>query len=164
MTEPLEYRAVLRLVENLRQIDPSRGFFSHVEDVAVKLDPDQSLEELIGVYPAIVLMPGNDETWQYEPGSQAIASIPWRLVWVASARTEEPSGSGLEDGGRMLAYWRACRDVLKVFIDDVTLGGLVTELRITNRAWNREIDGLDVHAVIDFTMRTRRDFTSPGGY
>ena len=46
-----------------------------------------------------------------------------------------------------------------------TLGGLATDVRITDRRWSRQAyDGQTVVAEIEIQIQIRRNFTRPGEY
>lgn len=166
MTEPHEYLIFERLAANLAAIDPSRGYYATVEDVAVRLDPDEAVSETEDVYPLVVLetMPG--EKWEWEPAQQAICTFAAKISWldkVAPSDTTPPET--LPKGARLLRYWRACTDIAKALADDVTLGGLAIDVRIVNRHWPRErYDGAVTVAEVEIQIRTRRDFLTPGAY
>lgn len=164
--EPLEVRIFERLAAILAAISVAGGYYFDVGDAAVTLDGAASVAPTAAGSPVIVIEPGTSENWQYENANQATVEIPARVIWVGSPRgPEDPAPSvTLSKGARMRTYWRACRDVLKAVNDDYTLGGLVVDVRVTGRQWDQSLEGQDVYAVIDVSIRTSRDFTTAGGY
>lgn len=169
MSEPLEYRAITRLGENLAAISVDRGFYHDVEDAIVTLDRAEAAAESEHAPDWIIVEPGTKgERWDYEPASQAIAYVPVTVHWVGKATPpdfgDQPAPPPLERGARMRKFYRVCADVHRAIADDVSLGGIVVDVTVTGRDWNREIDGLDVYASIDLLLKTRRDFTRPGSY
>lgn len=170
ITPPIEFRIFDRIAENLRAIDPARGFFGHVDDVAVRLDPDAEASEASTASPLIVVEPFGSERWEWEPAMQAIATMGVRLSWLEDVAPVVPIDGGApasaDDNERILRFWKACNDMSRAVVaDDPTLGGLVTDIRIADRRWNRQAyNGQTVVAEMEVQIRTRRDFTRPGGY
>lgn len=169
-TPPLDYRIFVRMAENLRAIDPARGFFGHVDDAAVRLDGDSQASQASTASPLIVVEPSGSERWEYEPGQQALSWIGARISWLEDVAPEEPIAGGApvatDDDERLLRFWKACADIARALVaDDPTLGGLVTDIRITDRRWSRQAyEGQTVVAEVDVLIQVRRDFTTPGGY
>lgn len=174
MIEPLEMRIFEALRDRLAAIDPAAGYYGHVEDVAVKLDPDQEVSGLDTMpedQPVIVIEPFGAERWTWEPAMQAIAEIGARISWLEAVIPDTPESStaapaSTVDRARLLKFWRACADMSKALIaNDPTLGGLVTDIRIADRRWNRAAyNGQTVVAEMDVAIKTRRDFLMAGGY
>lgn len=161
-TEPREFLAFLGLQAALRRIDsgahPDR-FYNRVEDVAVKLDPDQDVAEIAGVFPLVVIEPTDDE-FTHEPAMQSQIAVGVRVSWLESVTPPEDATAATprrpSDLARLRAFYRACLDVETAIADDVGLGGVVTDTRIASRKWNRDTNGQHVLAEIEIVMNMRR--------
>lgn len=164
--EPLEVRIFERLAAILAAISVEGGYYFDVGDASVTLDGAAAVAATAASSPVILIEPGTSEAWAYQPANQAIVELPARVIWVGSPRgPEDPAPFvTMPKGARLRTYWRACRDVLKAVTADYTLGGLVVDVRVTGRQWNQDIEGPDVYAVIDLSIRMSLDFTTPGGY
>ena len=168
MVEPLEFRIMERLAANHAAIAKDRGFFFDVDDAAVSIDAAVDAEALKDRPVVVVIEPGDSESWQYEPGRQALVLMRAWVTWIASPlpldHSQADGATTIDRRARQLALWRACADTARTLVEDPSLGGLVVDTRIVGRKWDREIDGLDVYVSIDLEIRTRRDFTRPGAY
>lgn len=154
--EPIEFQIVQNLQAALQAIAVAGGYHYDVAGAAVKLDPNQDIESLIapgGARPFIVIEV-TPETWQYQPASQVLMTIPVTVYWVTdSDPTSDPS--------KMQTFFRGCADVERAIAADVTRGGLAVDTRITKRELSKEIDGAQVWAVIDTEISLYRTYGAP---
>lgn len=172
MTEPLEFQIMLALQARFQQIRVADGYFYGVDDVAVLLDPDNSVEALRAtvdgsprVRPFVAIEPLDGEEWNYEPANQLRFVLPMLVNWVHTAVPASDAVTGVPmpppDAARLQVYWRGCADIEKALnrSNDPGLGGLATDVRIVDRKWiaDREV-GQDVWAQLTLHVHTRREF------
>ena len=156
MPEPIEYRAVRSLQAALQSIAVAAGYHYTVQGLAVRLDPDQAVEDLIppeGLRPFIVI--GIErERWTYEPASELDLVQPVSVFWVHLPET-------LTDEGRLLTYFRGCADVEKAISVDFDRGGLASDTRIVGR--ERALRGQEIWAALSVEMTLHRQYGQPNG-
>lgn len=169
MTEPLEYQIMVALAERFRLMSTDAGYFYGVDDVAVHLDPDHGVDELMQadetgprVRPFVILEPVDGETWEYEPANQLKFTMPILVHWVHTAVPLDDAVTAVPrppaDHERLRLYWRGCADIEKAInrSNDPHLGGLAVDVRIVDRLMR--FRGQDVWATLTLHVTSRREF------
>ena len=160
MPEPLDFQIIQNLQTALRGISKTATppFHHTVMTLAVKLDPDHSVEDLIDNAPArpfMILELPPDGPWEYFPDDQLVATIPFMVHFV------NDSDPTLDDS-LLKEYLRLCADVEQAIAADHDRGGLATDTRITLRAMH-ELQGQLVWAIITGEIREHRKYGAPNG-
>lgn len=156
MPSPIEYLAIRQLQTALKAIAVASGYHFTLAGTAVKLDPNQSVEALSrpgGSRPFIVIEV-KPEAWGYFPASQIELTIPATVHWISE-------GDVTVDEKRMETYFQGCADVERAIGADVTLAGLVTDVRIVKRTMDLPEDGAEVWALIDVELTINRTYGAP---
>jgi hypothetical protein len=168
--EPIEYRIMLDLQTALRQISIHDGYFHDLAGLAVKLDPNQGVEELIdpaGLRPFVVLEK-RPERWEYSeavdyafggtPGmDQVLLTMPIVVHWI---NRSDPT----VDESRMQTFFRGCADVEAAVGADRTRGTLAVDTRIVQRTYDEVFDSAQVWAMVELEVRMYRTLGLPNGY
>ena len=168
MSEPLEFRALQALQAALQGV-AGAGYYYDLAASAVKLDPDQGVDELLeafGPRPYVILEVTPDR-WAYNYGADQVKVVlPVTVHWVHEpTRTSdqmlgEPESA--HDADRLQVFWRGCADVERAIGRDVHLGGLVTDTRILNRRWvPSEQDSQRIWAAIETEITLHRTYGQP---
>lgn len=167
MPEPIEYRVFLDLQAALRQIAIHNGYFHDVAGTAVKLDPNQGVEELVnpdGLRPFIVIEK-KPERWEYsgsqdEVGGvlrdQFLLTLPVVIHWINAS---DPT----IDESRMQTFFRGCADIEQAIGMDRERGGLAVETRIVQRTYDEAFDSAQVWAMVEAEIKIYRTFGLPNG-
>lgn len=159
MPEPIEYRVILSLQAALRAITAANGFFYSVAQTAVKLDPEQAVEELVGSEqepgprPFAVLEP-LPARWTHEPAQQLALALPVTIHWIHQA--DQTSDTDWQQ-----VYWRGCADVEQAIAADVERGGLARDTRIVRCTPARR--GAEVEAMVEIEVAIHREYGQPNG-
>jgi hypothetical protein len=156
MSEPREYQIVQSLQAALQAISVAGGYYFDVVATAVKLDPNQDVEDLIapgGPRPFVVLELKPD-TWEYTPAGQLRLAVKLAVHWVSDS-------TPTDDASRLQTFFRGCADVERAIALDISRGGLAVDTRITGRTLDLAVDGAQVWAVLDVEILTRRTYGSP---
>lgn len=165
--EPHEFRMVQQLQTALRSMTASSGYYYTVQDIAVKLDPDQAVEDLLagdGPRPFVILEV-RAEDWDYNYGADQVAiTIPVWIHWVheptRSIDQAVPEPAPRQDDDRQRVYWRGCADVERALGAAPGLGGTVTSSRVVRR---RMHDDPRIWAVVETEIRLHRTYGQPSG-
>ncbi len=170
MPEPIEYLVMLDLQTALRQISIHDGYFHDVAGLAVKLDPNQGVEELVdpnGARPFLVLEK-RPERWEYSgavdyllggtPGmDQFLLTMPVVIHWI---NRSDPT----IDESRMQEFFRGCADIETAIGIDRTRGNLAVDTRVTQRTYDEAFDSAQVWAMVEAEVRIYRTLGLPSGY
>lgn len=163
--EPVEYRVVLDVQTALRQITQTGGYFHDLAGLAVKLDPNQGVEELAspdGARPFVVLEVKPD-TWTYSDAQdrtddvlrdQAIVTVPITVHWINSS---DPT----VDEGWMQEFFRGCADIEQALGLDRTRGGMALQTRLTQRRYDEAFSSAQVWAMVDYEILIYRTLGLP---
>lgn len=156
--DPIEFRIIQNLQAALQAIRSEDGFHYDVQAAAVRLDPNVDIESLIGdaAQRPFVLIDAHPESWNYQPAQQLVMVMPFTVHWISEA-TETT------DEARLQTYFRGCADVEKAIATDITRGGLAFDTLITKRTLDRVVDGREVWAMVDGTIRVYREYGKPNG-
>lgn len=155
--EPLEFRIVQNLQTALRNISVANGYHHDFQALAVKLDPNQNVESLIGdekLRPFLILALSPD-LFTYYPASQILMQMPFIIHAVNNT---DPT----EDDSKLKNYLRLCADVEQAIAVDISRGALATDTRIFEREMH-EIDGQQVWALVKGEIRQSRTYGEPNG-
>lgn len=157
MAEPLEFQILQSIQTALRNISIAGGYFHDVASVAVKLDADAKVEDLIGSSPErpFIILEINTETFDYFPAEQLRLIMP---VTVHFVNDTDPK----EDDDLLKSHLRACADVEQALAIDGTRGGLATDTRITSRE-KREYEGQLLWSQITAQVLENRTYGKPNG-
>ena len=157
MAEPIDYLIAQHLQTALRGMAVASGYHYTVTSVAVKLDPDQNVNELIksnnGPRP-IVILQVKPEAWDYQKSSRVRLIWPIAIHWVGES---DPT----DDNSRMRTYLRGCADVERAITIDISRGGRAVDTRIVTRTMDGSIGGAAVWAIIDVEIHLYRTFGAP---
>ena len=159
MLEPTEYRILANLQAALQQITVGGGYHYDVHGTAVKLDPNQDVEALIepGAPRPFIVIEVLAEDWDYfDKPDGLLLSLPMTIHWVHDTSPDQ-------DVSRMQTYFRGCADVEKAITVDRGRGGLATETLIRKRAFEAAVDGSQVWAMVDITIKLYRTYGQPNG-
>jgi hypothetical protein len=157
MSEPLEFRIVQSLQTALRGISVGSGYHYDVEALAVKLDPNHNVEDLVGSEgkrPFVILALSPD-LFTYYPAGQLRLQMPFIIHAVHDA---DPT----DDDARLQTYFRLCADVEAAIAADGTRGELATDTRILEREMH-EMDGQQVWAMVKGEVLEHRGYGAPNG-
>lgn len=167
MAEPLDFLLLANLKAALQAIRVADGYYYGVDDAAVKMDAETTIDELVGpesLRPFVLIEPRPEE-WEYHPSGEVLYSVPLTLHWVhdplpmSDALLGEPAQA--EDASRMRVYYRGVADIEKAITRDTSRGGRSVDTRITGRRWNPVNSGQDVWAEIDIELKVYRTYGVP---
>lgn len=166
--DPIEYRVIRDVQASLRQIAIIDGYHHDVAGLAVKLDANQGVEDLVGPNgprPFIVLEP-KPETWDYSvSGEQVVQGVAFDQVLLRMPLTvhwindSDPN----VDESRLQTFFRGCADIEQALAIDVTRGGLALDTRVTRRTYDEAFDSAQVWAMVEIEMRIYRALGHPNG-
>lgn len=164
---PHEFRVFKALQAAMAAISVANGYHYNVEGVAVKLDPDQGVEELLAEHAPrpFVILEARAEDWDYNYGAnQVVLTLPVWVHWVHEPTRSDDQALGepaiRDDDDRMKWYWQGCADVEKAIGADPGLGGTASSIRITRRRMHEDAR---IWAVIETVIRLHRTFGVPSG-
>ena len=160
MPEPIEYQILTALQTALAAIAVGSGYHYTLAGSAVKLDPNQAVESLIapgGPRPFICIevLP---HRWEYFPASQVRLVLPWRLHWIHES-------DATADASRMQTYFRGVADLERAVgpktNGTIWHGALASGATISKAAFESEVDGSQVWAMVDLEIIVNRTFGQP---
>lgn len=153
---PIALAIVQDLQTALRAIAVDAGDYATVAATAVKLDPDQSMEEFvrpIGPRPLVVIE-APQTAFEYRPASQVRCVLSSSIHWLDAVDVTD-------DTDRLQQFCRAASDVERAITRDVTRGGRVVDTRITTVTLNEAITASQVYAEIGIEMVLHRTYGEP---
>ncbi len=156
MPEPVDFLVVTNLQTALRAIAVASGYHYDVTSAAVKLDPNQAVEDLVrpdGLRPFVLLEP-KPATWDYGFDRQVTRWVPLTIHWVHDA---DPT----DDTSRLKTFYRGCADVEKAVAADLTRGGYGKDTQIVEQVYDEGRDGSQVWARTEVRVLLERQFGSP---
>ncbi len=144
MPEPIEYLILTNLRDALAGIRSDNGFHYDVRGTAVKLDPNQGVEELVandGARPFILLevLP---ERREYMPSLRMKVTRPVTIHWVSESVPDR-------DADRMQVFFRGIADVERAIVADIQRGGWALDTRIRTCTFDHALDGSQVWAAVE---------------
>lgn len=155
MAESIEFQIVKDLQAALLGIAIAAGFHSDLQALAVKLDPDQNVEDLIGAEakrPFVILELTPDE-FTYQPALVTTITMPLTIHVVSDF---DPT----DDDSFLRTYLRGCADVEQAIAADVSRGGLAVDTRILSREFQK-FEAAQVWAMVKTEVRVRRRYGAP---
>ena len=155
MTEPIEFLIVQNLQAALQAISVAGGYHHDVAALAVKLDPDQDVEALLGEQkkrPFLVIELTPDE-WEYSPSKMVTLRLPAVIHFVNDS---DPTN----DSSWLQTYLRLCADVEQAIAVDIARGGRAIDTRVTTREF-QSFGGGQVWAMVKATISVRRIYGAP---
>jgi len=164
LAEPREFLVVDDMATALRAIKKSAGYHHDVEGVAVKLDPNHKVEELVPgadppigpPRPFIVLDLSEPDEFDYATTKGHVLVVrPFRIVWVNDTDPED-------DASLLKTYFRGIADIEQAITQDVSRGQRAIDTRILNREM-REPEGQMVWASVVGQIRIDRPYGQPNG-
>ena len=159
MPDPIELRVVQSLQTALRSISVAGGYFHDVQSVAVKLDADANVKEIIGTSgnarPFIILevIP---ESFDYQQANQVRLEIPYIIHFVNDT-------DATDDAAMLGEYYKACADIETAIDVDGTRGALATDTIIRNREMRKGAEGQLVWSQVTIEVRLNRTYGAPNG-
>ncbi len=157
MPEPVEYRVLQHLQTALRAITVAGGYWYDVATLAVKLDANSAVEDLIGdsaLRPFYILEAPADR-FEYQPSERVRVLMPFR---VHAVHESNPT----VDADWIKTYFRLCADVERAIAVDIHRGGLATDTRVQTREF-RTFEGSQVWAIVAGEIRVPRLYGAPNG-
>lgn len=156
MAESIEYQILLNMQTALSGITVANGFKHTIVSLAVKLDADAKVEEIIGgagARPFIILDPqAKQRTYPEKPNGM-------RVIWPITVHFVNDSDPKT-DPAMLLTYSRMVEDAEKALAADSERGGLATDTLLGSDE-KREYEGALVWALIPFQIIFRRTYGSP---
>lgn len=157
--DPIDYRIWLNRRTALQAIRKSGGYHHDVmADVALKLDPDHRVEELIAVdgpRPFLMLELG-EETWTWvEKPNLVDRALPATIHWVNGPIDPDT------DESRLMMHLKACADIETALAVDQGCGALARACEIRRRRYAAV--GSDIWTQVDIVITTRHTYGAPNG-
>jgi hypothetical protein len=159
MAEPLEFQIVQNLQTALRSISIASGYHHDFESLAVKLDANHDVEELIGDQPLrpFIILELRPNIFDYSEASAGYVLVLIPFI-VHAVNDTDPK----VDDDMLKKYLRLCADVEQAIAVDERRGGLATDTRIFERSLH-ELDGQRVWALLSGQVREHRKYGEPNG-
>lgn len=157
MSEPVDLLSIQDLQTALQGIRENDGYFYGVAASAVKLDPNQAVDELVvpgGARPFVLIEVRNDTMTFVEKPDGIKHLFELTIHWVSES---EPT----DDTDRMRVFFRGCADVEKAITVDRSRGGLAFDTLIRRRQLDTGVDGSQVWARVDVDLDIRRTYGVP---
>lgn len=157
--DPREYRILQNLQTALKGILINAGYHHNVAATAVKLDPDQGVEQLVGATkarPFVVLEPGA-ERWDWnnsEKPNGILLFVPYTVYFVNQA-------DQTIDENLLKTYFRGLADVEQAVAVDPSRGNLAVFSRVIKRTFSAV--GGEVWSIVDVEVELRRTYGAPNG-
>lgn len=157
MPAPIDFLILANLQQALQTIAVGDGYHFDVRGTAVKMDPNQNVEELVELddpmrpFIAIEVLP---LVFEYQPAKRVKVRRPVKVHWVKESRPER-------DEDLLETFARGCADVEKAIAVDITRGGHAIDTRITGATLNRDEDGSEVWVEIDAEVQLIRTYGEP---
>ena len=154
--EPIEYRAIRALQAQLGAMSVAEGYHYDLAVSEVRLDPNVDVESLIAPggprpFAAIEVRP---DVRDYFPADQVTIVLPVTIHWV---NTAVPA----DDESRLQVLLRGVADIERAICVDQSLGGLVMDTRMVNRAFDAQDGGALVWLSVDLELRIYRTYGQP---
>lgn len=159
MSDPIEYRIVVSLKAALQTIAIAAGYHHDVGALAVKMDANHSVEDLIGdskLRPFFILEVSPDVFAEYQPAKLVRIRMP---VIIHAVHDSDVT----VDEDWVQTYYELCADIEQAIAQDITRGGLATDTRILTREF-ATFNGAQVWAMAKTEIRVgRRVYGLPNG-
>lgn len=157
MPEPTEFLVVQNLRDALQGITVADGYHYDLAALAVKLDPNHGVEQLLGdekkrPFAVIELTP---DAFEYSPSLMVTVRMPMTIHLVHEANLED-------DDNWLRTYLRLCADGERAIATDIQRGGRAIDTRILSREFE-SYGGSQVWAQLHVVAMVRRAYGSPDG-
>ena len=157
MPDPIEYQVVRSLQTALLAIAVVGGYHYDVAALAVKLDANSDVEQLVGeskLRPFYILEVSPD-AFAYKPANRVDVTLP-----IVIHAIHDSDATVDEDWWR--TYFRLCADAEQAITQDIRRGGLATDTRILSRQ-AQTFNGRQVWAMVTGEVRIPRVYGAPNG-
>jgi hypothetical protein len=154
---PIDFLILTNLQQALQGISLGEGYHFDVRGTAVKMDPNQNVEELVELddpmrpFIAIEVLP---LVFEYQPARRVKVRRPLKVHWVKDSQAER-------DEDLLETFAKGCADVEKAIAVDITRGGYAIDTRISRATLNRDEDGSEVWVEIDAEVLLIRTYGEP---
>ncbi len=159
MANPVELRIVQSLQTALRSISIAGGYWHDVQSLAVKLDIDANVEDLIksdAPRPFVVLEPVPEEITYPERPNHIRLLAPFIIHFVDDT---DPT----DDAAMLEKYYKAIADVETAITQNIRRGELATDTLITNREKHKAAEGQRVWVQVTAEVIINRTYGAPNG-
>lgn len=161
---PVEYRILLSLQTALQQIAVAGGYHYDVAAIAVKLDPNVSVEQLIGdsaLRPFVILemLPDAYDYSGVKGGPIGRGRVIVKAPFIVHAVNDSDV---VVDESWIWTYYRLVADVEQALAVDIQRGGLAYETRVLTRKF-QTFNGEQVWASVQGEVRLTRNYGDPNG-
>lgn len=159
MPEPIEFQIVESLQTALRGISVAGGYFHDVAALAVKLDADAKVEDIVassGNARPFVILEVVPEGFEYFPAAQVRFTAPFIVHFVNDSDAKT-------DDAMLTEFYRACADVEKAIAVDTERGGLANDTIVSRREKRGGYEGQLVWSMIAIEVRGNRTYGKPTG-
>ena len=161
--DPIEFRIVKSLQAALKTISTASGYHYTVQGLAVKLDPEHKVEELIpGADPPfgpprpwMVLDVSASASYGYFPSNQRRGDMPFTLHIIHDSDV-------VDDDAKLKTFFRLVADGEQALAVDIARGGLAVDTVITGRTM-RDNEGQEVWAQLVGHVRYHSEYGKPNG-
>lgn len=157
MGNPIAYAILAAYQTALRAIATGSGYHYDVASASVSIDPHDHVEVLTGtklLRPFFVCDFAPGRQIDYFPAAQMTDVVP---IDVTAADDATP----LDPADRALRYTNLVADIERALTQDVTLGGLVYDVRIRDSVQAITVGAQRVVAVVHTDARVYRTYGSP---
>ena len=155
--EPIEYRIVQNLQAALLAITVAGGYHYDVAALAVKMDANHAVTDLIGdsaLRPFYILEVAPDAL-VYQPSNRVRVEMPVQIHAIHDSDVTV-------DEDWVKVYYRLCADIEKAIAVDITRGALATDTRVQTREF-QTFNGAQVWATVKAEIRVPRLYGAPNG-
>ena len=155
MPEPIEYRIVQSLQTALRGIAIANGYHHDVAVLAVKLDANSAVEDLIGdeARRPFFILELTKDAFIYQPAGRARIQMP---AIIHAVHESDPT----EDESWVRTYYRLCADIERAVALDLTRGGFAIDTRVLSRTF-QTFNGAQVWAMVETSISLIRIYGEP---
>lgn len=146
---------MLDLQRALQAIEQGEGYHHTVASSSVKLDPNDSVEQLRasnGQRPFVLIEYSDDAPELAEKPSGLQIVLPLTVHWIGESDAKD-------DASLLRTFFEGCADIEKAIAVDVSRGGRASNTQITSRRLTFE--GSEVWAEVGVAVRLRRSFGEP---
>lgn len=161
MPEPIEYQIALNVQNTLKGIAVASGYFHTVASLAVKLDPNHKVEDLIAganpppPRPWLVLEWLQDQI-EYDERPNRVKIQQLGVIHLV--HNTDPT----DDTSKMKTFFRLCADAEQALAVDVTRGSLAYETRVLGRTMS-ELERNEIWVSVAFVVVGKRTYGKPNG-
>ncbi len=159
MASPIEFQILQNLQTALKGISKRTGYYRDLSAFAVKLDPNQSVETLIGAqaYRPFMILEVQPTRFEHldSPGTRLNIVLP---IVVHVIDDSDPT----DDDSWMQTFFELCADVEQAIAADESRGGLADETEIRSCEYHTE-GGAMVWAMVKAEISIFRNYGAPNG-